>query len=552
MSSISLKDSMDSSGAQSIGLGGLRLRSEETDEIILIPTPSDDPNDPLNWSKPYRVYIAILVSFAIFFSNFLAAGPTVAIVSITESFFGTPGSEFSQQVAKIAYFFTTTALLQGMSNLVWMPFIAKFGRRPIYVTSFILYTAVSVWAGAATTYGSSLAARIFMGVASGASECLAPLTISDLFFLHERGAIMAIYTTALSAGVGCGIIVAGLITINHDWRYIYWITVALLGPCTILIIFTFPETVYSRNGIRDEIRTTDDPNPAHTQHSTHEDTDRETVQSKDIAGDQRLYSSLPPKRTYLQSLSMYSGVHTEESFWKLLLRPVVLLTLPPVLWATLVMSVTIGFIVAISSNYAVAFSTTYGFQPWQSGLCFIICPIGAAFGAFFGGRFSDMVADRLTRGNKGIRHPEMRLPAMIISMFTAPLALVLYGVGVDRAWHWVVPTIGLGLLNFSIVQATNISLVYTIDSYRPVAGELAVTQHAFKSAFGFLLSFYTNPWIDESGYTNAFGAMAGISGCVLLLWIPMYIWGRQMRQATWSWGFIENLVHWHQDREVGE
>lgn len=32
----------------------------------------------------------------------------------------------------------------------------------------------------------------------------------------------------------------------------------------------------------------------------------------------------------------------------------------------------------------------------------------------------------------------------------------------------------------AIVQATNVSLVYTIDSYRPVAGELAVTQLAFK------------------------------------------------------------------------
>jgi hypothetical protein len=30
-------------------LGGLRLRNEETNEIILIPTPTNDPNDPLNW-----------------------------------------------------------------------------------------------------------------------------------------------------------------------------------------------------------------------------------------------------------------------------------------------------------------------------------------------------------------------------------------------------------------------------------------------------------------------------------------------------------------------
>ncbi|KAG5654978.1 hypothetical protein KAF25_011009 [Fusarium avenaceum] len=538
--------------AQNNNLGGLRLRNEETNEIILIPTPTNDPNDPLNWSKPYRVYIAVLVSFAIFFSNFLAAGPTVAIVSITESFFGPPGPEFSHQIAKIAYFFTSTALLQGMSNLIWMPFIAKYGRRPIYITSFVLYTAVAAWAGAATTYGSSLAARICMGFASGAAECLAPLTISDLFFLHERGSIMAIYTTALSAGVGCGIIIAGLITIKHDWRYIYWVTVALIGACTILIIFTFPETVYNRDGTPDETRTVNNPETAHAQHSKGDDMDPEIVQSEDATSNRRSCGSLPLKRTYLQSLSMYSGVHTQESFFKLAFRPVVLLCLPPVLWATLVMAVTIGFLVAISSNFAVAFSTTYGFQPWQAGLCFIACPVGAGFGNFFGGRVSDIVADKLTRGNNGIRQPEMRLPAVMISVFTAPLALTLYGVGIDQAWHWIVPTIGLGLLNFSIVQATNISLVYTIDSYRPVAGELAVTQHAFKSAFGFLLSFYTNPWIDKSGYSNAFGAMAGISGGVLLFWIPMYIWGRQVRQATWSWGFIEKTVHWHKDREVGE
>jgi hypothetical protein len=38
----------------------------------------------------------------------------------------------------------------------------------------------------------------------------------------------------------------------------------------------------------------------------------------------------------------------------------------------------------------------------------------------------------------------------------------------------------LDTVNFSIVQGTNITLVYTIDSYRPVAGEITVTQLGFK------------------------------------------------------------------------
>jgi len=128
---------------------------------------------------------------AVFFCNFLAAGPTVAIVEITVDFFGPPGPTFMSHIAKVAYFFTTTALMQGMSNLFWMPLILKYGRRPVYLTAFTLYTGCAIWAGVATSYSSELASRILMGLANGAGECVAPITIADIFFLHERGTVMA-------------------------------------------------------------------------------------------------------------------------------------------------------------------------------------------------------------------------------------------------------------------------------------------------------------------------------------------------------------------------
>lgn len=146
--------------------------------------------------------------------NFLAAGPSVAIVSTTLSFFpnATPTSDpagFSANVAKVAYFFTTTALLQGTGNFFWVPFANKYGRRPTYVISYTLYLACSIWAIFDKTYGGFLAARILMGVGSGAAETIAPITISDIFFLHERGAVMSLYTSFLSVGVGFGLLIAG-------------------------------------------------------------------------------------------------------------------------------------------------------------------------------------------------------------------------------------------------------------------------------------------------------------------------------------------------------
>jgi len=72
-----------------------------------------------------------------------------------------------------------------------MPVILKYGRRPVYIIAFAGYTATAIWAGVAKGYTSELAARTIMGVFAGFGECVGPLTIADLFFLHERGFYMS-------------------------------------------------------------------------------------------------------------------------------------------------------------------------------------------------------------------------------------------------------------------------------------------------------------------------------------------------------------------------
>lgn len=70
------------------------------------------------------------------------------------------------------------------------------------------------------------------------------------------------------------------------------------------------------------------------------------------------------------------------------------------------------------------------------------------------------------------------------------------------------------------------------------------------ACFGFLLSFYTNVWV-EKGYALAYGEMAAVSGGCLLFSIPMYIWGKQMRVASMKWKVVQ-FISWDDDREVGE
>lgn len=235
----------------------------------------------------------------------------------------------------------------------------------------------------------------------------------------------------------------------HPWRYIYYVVISLIGGITLIIYATFPETAYNRSPLAEGITTTLRSAPIDFLASNNKP--QQDIGTAEYVEATTSRNETQQKRHYLQGLKLWHGTFTEESVWSMALRPVMLLVLPPVLWATLVMSVTIGFIVAISSNVALAFAAAYGFEAWQAGLCFFAAIIAALLGIFFGGHLSDWIADYFTRRNGGIREPEMRLPAIMISVITGPLALVLYGVGIKYKLHWIVSTLGIGFSKLIIV-----------------------------------------------------------------------------------------------------
>ncbi len=130
-------------------------------------------------SRPqwYKHYMAGLICTAMMMCNFLAAGPAIAMVATTLDFFpdASPAADpagFSANIAKVAYFFTATALLQGTGNFVWVPLANKYGRRPVYIASYLIYTATAVWLIFENTYGGFLAGRILLGFGAGAAETI--------------------------------------------------------------------------------------------------------------------------------------------------------------------------------------------------------------------------------------------------------------------------------------------------------------------------------------------------------------------------------------------
>ncbi|KAI4716390.1 MFS general substrate transporter [Aureobasidium sp. EXF-10727] len=540
-------------------LGSVRLTREGTNERILYPKPTNDPNDPLNWSKAYKIYLMCLTSAALVLSNFVAAGPSIAIVELTIDIFHVypptplipqslaPDSiaRFTGALTKAAYLFSASALLQGMSNLVWVPIALKYGRKKVYVLAFLLFGASTIWASRADSYASLLAARLVLGWFAGAAECVVPLTVADLFFLHQRGTYMGVFAAALAAGAPLGSIVGGLFTLSIDWRAMYYLSVGLIFAFTLLALFTMPETAYVR------VPETQDFEPV-SQISKDAEKSPGDLQIESISPDINIASSSSiPKKTFRQNLAFVTPPQTKEPLWKIFIRPILLLALPPVVWSTVTVGLVVGIVVVLSVSLANDFHTIYHFATWQSGLCWISVIVGTAIGLLLCGKLTDVTADFFTARCGGIREPEHRLPFCIVPAVSLPTGLLMYGLGLDHNLHWAVPVVGLAIISVGIVGGTTAAMSYIVDAYRPIAGECVVSVMAFKAAFAFLIAFYTNTWLASDGPGAVFGTLAGIVFGWLALALPLYIWGKPLRQKSLEWKCIR-LLQWDIDRETGE
>lgn len=325
---------------------------------------------------------------------------------------------------------------------------------------------------------------------------------------------MAAYNAFLSLGVAFGIIIDGAIINKYPWQYIYWINAPIVALICVLVTFTFPETSFRRPALQT------------------------------VTKAQHRHIDVSNNKTWVQNLSLYSRVWTQESFLTLFMRPWLGLMLPAVLWATLVWAVGVGFMVAISSNVALAFGMTYHLGPLQVAYCCFAGIIASLMG-LVGAPLADKLSHRSVLKNRGIREPEMRLPAAFPAIITATAGLVLYGAGIRYRLHWIVPTLGIALENFTIVAGTVVALVYAVDSHKPISEEVVTCILGYKALFGFLLAFYTNKWVMTEGYLNAFGEMAAISAAFA---VPMWIFGKRMRQASFNWS-VFRIIQCNSDRD---
>ncbi|KAJ5769621.1 Major facilitator superfamily domain general substrate transporter [Penicillium odoratum] len=505
------------------------VKSSSKSSRVLVPQPSPDIHDPLNWSRFWKMSTMAIATLTTFCQGLgpLALAPMMPQME----------ASFDRSLADIVQFTGVCILVLGFSNFIWVPISTCFGRRPVLIFSTLICLASNVWRAVAPTYGSYMGACVLNGIGAGPAETLQPQVIADIMFLHERGAYNTLYFTFYFGSLMIGPIIAGSMADHIGWRSFFWLNVGLLGLSLLLLIFVFPETKWHRVH-PDEVIHAEQPPSSASSDKPVEFTQKENVEGDpteveegDHSQDPYLHKGHPSKKQF--HLWQAEGASWKDiliSFWlpwKLLAFPIVELSAFVVSWSA-------SCFLTLNLTQSQAFAEPpYNFSSQTIGFFNFAILVGAVIGLSTNGPFSDWISMRATRKNKGIREPEMRLPAMAIYVAIMIIGNFVVAFGYQYKWDWrIIVIIGYTAAGLQVAALPAIVSTYAVDSYKPVAGSIFVAITVNKNLWGYGFSKFITTWVSDSGFVKPI--MLNMSLCTLwcLCAIPCYLYGKKFRGWT--------------------
>lgn len=502
------------------------LKRDKSGKIILVPQPSDDPNDPLNQSIVQRdIQLGILSFVAVLATT---AAPLLAADSVhLANFF----EKTYQNAADL-----TAYLLAGVAvgAVIFVPTSRVWGKRHAFLFGALLMCATSAWGGSThlnRNYTSFLWARVFQGVALAPFESLSNAVIGDLYFVHERGPRMAFINTVLFGGAFLTPVFVGMMSAHIGWQWSFYLLSIFMGVGFLLLLFFVPETAYWRSArLNTDLASNEDARAIMKGSPPLEG--RDSSKEGRAADYSHELSSSTPRRSFVQRVMPFNGRYTDESFFKLLLRPFPLYLHPAVLWGCLMQGVIIGWTVMVGVILSIIFLGPPLFLNEEgAGKKYTGAFIGSIIGLLLAALFTETTTRFLIRKNNGKYEPEFRiwmgLPTLIFT------AIGFYGFGITAGnvykYGWLIPDVFLAFIIISMVMGAIASAQYLLDAYRDIAVEIFTNLIIFKNIFSFILAHYAYTWVFKIGIREMFIIFASIEVGICLLCVPMYVFGKKNR-----------------------
>ncbi|KAI1337274.1 MFS transporter-like protein [Xylariaceae sp. FL0016] len=481
-------------------------------DIILVPQPSDSPNDPLNWSVVRKNTIMMILAFASGVTTSLGPMISPGLVVISMQYKVDADTVAAFMVGSIVLFTGCVTFFTASGANIW-------GKRPFFVISTLLLLVSNVWGTFADSFPSLAAMRIFQGIVSAPLETLVTSTVSDLFFVHQRGLRLSLWGVMLGSGVLIGQVISGFIVESLGVPGTFGISALIFCLILPLMYFVVVETTYNkpRNAAKATV-------PA------------ELMDEKAGGGLQSSWVELEddpsqePKDTYTSQLKLFRGRLSQDSFWKGALKPFPLIMFPAVLFSTFVYASFFCWLLMIGVLSVNIFAAPpYNLTPAEIGLTNIPLAIAALIFSPISGWMADALPVWMAKRNGGIFEPEFRLVLMLIAVPLSTAGFVGFGYATSQGLSLTWCLVWITMHSCAVPFASQASISYVIDCHTKDANQAFVTINFVKAVMSFIASTIGNGLLAKYGSRDLFFGIAILNLGISLLTIPSYIYGKRMR-----------------------
>jgi MFS family permease len=509
------------------------------DDIVLNPQPSADPEDPLNWSRKRKLWHVSMIYIYIFGLGITSTVQYSVLTNISEET-GIPLASLNTGTGLMFLFC-------GWGCLIWQPIAMTYGRRGAYVLSSLLTLGPMIWTAYTSTTSQWYAHRILLGLALAPVESLPELSIPDIFFAHERGSYIGLYTLLLFGSNALSPFLAGQITQGMGWRAAIWFGIIVLACTTTIVAFGLEETMYFRHTVEgidnDQMpqgQVVDDKEMVHTQAAPAP----ATVHQARV-----LDASIANQESYLQKLRIFrriEGSPSNKQMFYMMIRPLIIFFyFPNVVYAGFLYGSNLCMYQVQNATMALILGgAPYNFSASAVGCSYLSLLIGCCLGWAWVGWIGDKSAIYFARRNKGIREPEQRLWILSVSGIIGASGLILWGVGASQGIHFMGLMVGMVMVSFAIVSGSAAAIAYDVDCFKEIAGESLILVMVIRNTMGFGMGYGITPWLQATGVQHTFIAVAFVFLACTFSFLLMVRFGKVFRKAAARkyWEYVDTLT----------
>ncbi|KAK7415939.1 hypothetical protein QQX98_005512 [Neonectria punicea] len=514
-------------------------------DIVLVPQPSDSPNDPLRWSRLTKNTIAILVSTISTTVIAMSVMLTPAIPIISREFSVSVDTTSTWTIGLLVFWtgFTASVTAAG-SNII--------GKRPFILGSILMMVITNIWGAFATSFPSLAALRTLQGIASAPYETMVTAIISDLFYLHERGRWLALWSLVISAGILIGQVLAGVIIDSLGYSATFGFSALVFGILLVMSYFLVFETTYTKprpsaSDTPKPIDPIDIPSPPEQSYSQNEtsrvgpaglsrtlsttfSTDGSLYMSEFEQDTDLLKGNIEKPEPYSRKLRIFRGRVSDAKFFSDMLSPFRLMAYPAVLYSAIINGFCTALVIATGLLSTILLTQPpYNLTPTSLGLVNIPPFLVGLIAAPAAGWMADAVAKTLARRNGGVFEPEFRIVLMVVGAPIFISSFIGFGESVTRGHSLPIVLTWLGVQHAGFPFVIQAVLSYILDCHAHESNLAFVVIAFFKAIFSFIATSFLAGYMMKVGVRPFFFGMAGITTAVLMTSLPMYVYGKKFR-----------------------